>query len=53
MTTVNYHNGWDLAQWNLALLVLENRYRPEEVIKIEPPAHEANRQSKRYFIDNS
>ena len=35
MTTLNYRNGWHLAQLNLTLLVLESHFKPAEVIKIE------------------
>ena len=35
MTTLNYHSGWYLAQLNLALLVLENHFKFDELIKIE------------------
>lgn len=35
MTTLNYHSGWYLAQLNLALLVLENHIKLDELIKIE------------------
>ena len=34
MTTTNYRNGWHLAQLNLALILLENRFKLDEVIKI-------------------
>ena len=35
MITLNYHSGWHLAQLNLSLLVLENHFKLDELIKIE------------------
>lgn len=43
MTILNYRSGWHLAQQNLALLLLENNFKLNELMKIETPIHISNR----------
>ncbi|MDN5215851.1 hypothetical protein QQ020_27480 [Fulvivirgaceae bacterium BMA12] len=43
MTILNYRSGWHLAQQNLALLVLENNFKLNELIKIEASYHLPNK----------